>query len=288
MNKGFVTISIDDGHPTDLRTAEVLSKYGLAATFYIPRTNTEREVISLPHIRALARQFEVGGHTLNHVHLRAIHERRAWTEIRDGKDWLEQVIGEPVASFCYPWGKFNRRIVTMVRNAGFVGARTCFINLHSFPQNPFLWGVSTQAWPHSKMMQLRHALFERNLLGALNFLRVYKGATDWQEHFLHALDYVELHGGVAHMSLHSWEIDAHSEWQKLEMVLKVVAERKMLTSLSNGALFRLWKVLNSQQSQKSQLESSPLEESAAGSPGSLSQITGPVFPLRPKPTKRLT
>lgn len=194
-------------------------------------------------IQELARHFEIGGHTLNHINLSAVPEKQAWREIRDGKHWLEQVIGKSVVSFCYPWGKFNRRVVRMVRDAGFLGARTCFINLHSFPQNPFLWGVSTQAWSHSRILQLRHAMFECNFIGALNFFRVYKGATDWQEHFLHALDYVELHGGVAHMSLHSWEVEGNEEWQKLDSALKLIAERKLLVPLSNGALFRLWKPL---------------------------------------------
>jgi len=237
----MVTFSIDDGHPADLHTAELLNKYGLAATFYIPRGNAEREVLSPVEIRALAKQFEIGAHTINHVSLNSVSERCAWKEIHEGKDWLEQVVGRKVVSFCYPKGKFNRNIVTMVRNAGFLGARTCLINLHCLPRDPFICGVSTQAWSHSRTVQLRHAVLERNFAGALNFVRVYKGETDWQRHFLHALDYVELHGGVAHLSLHSWEIDTHDNWQKLELVLKHVAERKRLVSLTNGALFQLSK-----------------------------------------------
>ena len=29
----YVTISVDDGHPTDMRTVDLLHKYGLTATF---------------------------------------------------------------------------------------------------------------------------------------------------------------------------------------------------------------------------------------------------------------
>ncbi len=32
----FITTSWDDGHPLDFRVAELLSKYGLRGTFYIP------------------------------------------------------------------------------------------------------------------------------------------------------------------------------------------------------------------------------------------------------------
>jgi peptidoglycan-N-acetylglucosamine deacetylase len=242
----LVTVSVDDGHPTDLYTAELLSKYRLAATFYIPRRNPEREVLSLPKIRALAQQFEIGSHTISHVSLNSVTTARAWTEIRDGKEWLEEVVGRGVISFCYPRGKFNRHLVSMVRNAGFLGARTCRQNLHSLRQYRFTCGVSTQAWCHSRTIQLRHAFLEGNLSGAINFVRVYKGATDWQTHFLYALDYVELHGGVAHLSLHSWEIDAHDEWLKLEAVLRGVAEREALVPITNGSLFELWKFQDAQ------------------------------------------
>ena len=42
----FVTISVDDGDPRDFRTAELLDKYGLKATFYIPSRNPERPVMA--------------------------------------------------------------------------------------------------------------------------------------------------------------------------------------------------------------------------------------------------
>ncbi len=257
----FVSISIDDGHLADLRTAELLAKYGLAATFYIPASNAEREVLSQPQIRVIARQFEVGSHTFSHVSLDSIPERRAWMEICDGKIWLEQVLGQEVVSFCYPRGKFNRRLAKMVAQAGFVGARTCLMNLHDFPRDPFLWGVSTQGYSHRFIIHVRHALLQGNFGGISNFVRVYKGTTNWQEHFTRALDYVEMYGGVAHLMLHSWEIEANSEWPKLAMVFKGIAERKALVPSSNGALFRLWRLRHSDGT-----DFSPSRQSVRGTP----------------------
>ena len=43
---GYLTISVDDGHPTDFKSAELLARYGLKATFYIPARNPEREVMT--------------------------------------------------------------------------------------------------------------------------------------------------------------------------------------------------------------------------------------------------
>jgi hypothetical protein len=90
-------------------------------------------------------------------------------------------------------------------------------------------------------MQLRHALLEQNFKGAWNFFHIYKGATAWQSHFLLALDYVELHGGIAHLYLHSWEIDKAKEWRQLESIFQSIHQRKSLSRVSNGALFKMWK-----------------------------------------------
>jgi peptidoglycan-N-acetylglucosamine deacetylase len=242
MRDRFVTISIDDGAMTDFRTAELLSKYGLQATFYIPEKNPERPVMPLSQIRELSQHFEIGAHTLNHVTLTSLPASEAWVEISGSKQWLEDTIGKPAASFCYPRGKFNGSTHSLVKKAGFLGARTCFFNLHEFPRNPFLWGVSTHAYSHSKAIQLRHAAWERNFAGLINFVRTYNGATDWQQHFLYGMDHVEQYGGIAHLYLHSWEIDELDQWDRLEAVFAAISRRDCFDKLTNGALFQLWSV----------------------------------------------
>ncbi len=241
-NQSFVTISVDDGHPTDLRTKDLLEKYGLKATFYVPATNPERPVMSRTEIQQLGSRFEVGGHTMNHQPLKPLAPERARTEINDGKKWLEDLLGVSVASFCYPRGKFNARVAVLVEEAGFLGARTCFFNLNSFPKNPFYWGVSTHASPHSPSIQVRHALLERNFSGVVNYFRVFKATQDWEAHFLHGLEDVSNRGGIAHLYLHSWEIENFGHWAKLESVFRAIAANNRMTRMTNGDLFRLWKV----------------------------------------------
>jgi hypothetical protein len=82
---------------------------------------------------------------------------------------------------------------------------------------------------------------EGNFLGVLNFVRTYSCATDWQEQFLRGLDHIEQNGGIAHLYLHSWEIDELGQWDRLENVFATVSRRN-LTKLTNGALFQLWKL----------------------------------------------
>lgn len=234
-----VTISVDDGSASDLKTAELLHKYGLQATFYIPARNPERRVLEPQQIRGLAECFEIGSHTLNHIPLKSISDERALCEIREGKDWLENTLGNPSISFCYPRGKFNARTPSLVKSAGFLGARTQMLNLHEFPKNPFLWGVSTHAWSHSKAVQVRHALLEWNFVGMVNFFREYQGITEWQKHFSRVLRRVGEQGGIAHLALHSWEIEELNEWQKLESIFCSISRCGMPT-VTNGNLYRAW------------------------------------------------
>jgi peptidoglycan/xylan/chitin deacetylase (PgdA/CDA1 family) len=65
----YVTVSVDDGHPTDLRTLELLQEHNLKATFYIPCANSERAVMTPSQIREIDKYCEIGGHTLNHLRL---------------------------------------------------------------------------------------------------------------------------------------------------------------------------------------------------------------------------
>ena len=239
-NEAFVTVSVDDGHPIDLRTAELLRKYDIKATFYVPARNPERPVLSKGQMRRLADAFELGCHTMNHLPLISIPLDTAWKEISAGKAWLEDSLGEPVVSFCYPRGKHSIRTAALVKKAGFLGARTCFMNRYDFPANPFLWGVSSQGHNHSRAIQIRHALLEQNVRGAVNFLYIHKGATDWATHFSHAIDWVGAKGGIAHLYLHSWEIDEADDWTKLERVLRFISERMDIKKVTNGELFSLW------------------------------------------------
>jgi len=236
----FVTISVDDGHPSDQRTAELLTKYGLKATFYVPAQNPERAVMSEDRLRNIASVFDLGGHTMHHTVLSTIPREEAWSEISECKRWLEDLAGYRIASFCYPRGKFDRSTAELVRKAGFSGARTCLFNLNEFPRDPYMWGVSSHAHPHSHTNQMRHALIEGNFAGAWNYWRTHRGERDWVPHFQAALEHVSEHGGIAHLYMHSWEIEQEGKWAVLERVFQEIAQRPELVPVTNGELFDLW------------------------------------------------
>ena len=238
MPSSYITFSIDDGHPKDLNAAELLSKYDLKGTFYIPATNPEREVMSASQIRSIAQDFEVGAHTYGHRPLTRLPLETVRAEVANGKKWLEDIVGSEVISFCYPRGEFSSRVVKVVSECGFLGARTCMFNLTTFPKNPWLWGVTTHAYSHSPTIQIRHALLERNYEGLVNYATHFRFARDWERHFLYGMDLAKGNGGISHLYLHSWELDEHGEWPKLENLLAAVSHRNFVP-VDNGELFRL-------------------------------------------------
>jgi peptidoglycan/xylan/chitin deacetylase (PgdA/CDA1 family) len=237
--ESFVTVSVDDGHPSDLRAADLLSSLGYAATFYVPARNPEREVLAPEGVRQLAEAFEIGGHTYNHLALPPLDTESARKEIRDGKVWLEDVISAPVSSFCYPRGKFDRQTRDLVAEAGFAGARTTMGNIVAPSDDAFLGGATTQAFSHSRSIQARHAVVERNWRGAANYVRIFRLATDWTEHFELGVAYVCSHGGIAHLWFHSWELDEFDQWGRLEDLLRRIQDRYQFQCATNGRLFAL-------------------------------------------------
>src|SRR5579872_1997329 len=89
-----ITTSWDDGHPADLRVAELLERHQIQGTFYVPTTNSEGHPVMRPNeVAQLAQRFEIGGHTQSHVILTRLAPDIAVEQIRTNKSWLEELLG---------------------------------------------------------------------------------------------------------------------------------------------------------------------------------------------------
>src|SRR6476661_10407340 len=117
--------SLDDGHPSDMKTAEILHKRGMKGTFYIPIRNREGgEVLSNSQIRQIGNEFEVGSHTYDHCYLKNVSLEDARYQVVQGKNHLEDILQRQVTGFCYPGGKYGPEHIKVVQSAGFHYART--------------------------------------------------------------------------------------------------------------------------------------------------------------------
>jgi peptidoglycan/xylan/chitin deacetylase (PgdA/CDA1 family) len=62
---------------------------------------------------------EIGSHGLSHRDLMSLTLEKARREIVESKARLEDILGQPVRHFCYPFGGWNEAIRSMVQEAGY-------------------------------------------------------------------------------------------------------------------------------------------------------------------------
>lgn len=229
----IVTTSWDDGHELDEKLASLLAEYGLAGTFYIaPRT---AEIPPSRRIRpqalcALARDFEVGSHTLTHPHLTRISLSAADLEIRQGTQAVQEMIGQAVTSFCYPYGAYRAEHVGLVRAAGLRSARTIRRFRTDLPTDPLQMGTTSHAaryradgWP-----SLRRSRTQRQFVSLWG---------NWDLLARRLFGEAQRSGHIYHLWGHSWEIEAHGDWSRLRSLLRFLGQQDIVP-VTNGELAR--------------------------------------------------
>lgn len=182
--------SWDDGRIQDLQLAALLRKYKLPAIFYIPST-----VCDLDHAQIidLAKDFEIGGHTMTHPQdIKQLKSKDVWWEISENKSDLQGILGKEITKFCYPRGRFNDRVVELVKKAGYSEARTTKV-LKTVMSDPFRSPTTIHVFQRPEYMGI-----------------------DW---FMLAQAQAEVaakNGSTFHIWGHSWEIDRDGNWSRLE------------------------------------------------------------------------
>lgn len=232
MKSVIVTTSWDDGHVLDLRMAALLNKYGIKGTFYISPNDREISVekrLTDAQIQELARDFDIGAHTMTHPRLPQVSDEEAEKEIRESRIYLQKVTGQAVATFCYPRGEYVPKHVPMVQRAGFSYARTT--DRHVFTKSPPLESATTiHCYDHWSDV-LKVAAFAN--YNPLKFLRFFR---KWDTLALAMFEKVLSEGGAFHLWGHSWEIDKNNDWERLERVLRAIAGRPGVQYGSNSDL----------------------------------------------------
>jgi peptidoglycan/xylan/chitin deacetylase (PgdA/CDA1 family) len=227
-NSLMVTTSWDDGTTTDLKLAELLHKYGIKGTFYISKIPSAN-LLSEPQIKELDKHIELGAHTLNHPDLTMVPVSEAKMEIENSKSYLEDLLGHSIAMFCYPYGKYNENIVEIVKNTGFMAARTTDAGGLELPENPYAWHITLTASNSSPLMALK--IWWRFKLWKPGSL------LDWESRAKSLFDLALERGGVYHLYGHSVEHESHADWDKLERVLAYISKRGKVQYLTNGEVF---------------------------------------------------
>jgi peptidoglycan-N-acetylglucosamine deacetylase len=239
MNRTFVmTTSWDDGHPLDLRVAELLAKSDLTGTFYVPRSS-QKPVMNRSQIRELSNSFEIGAHTLEHVMIDRLSDREARIQLSGSRQWIEELTGKSCRVFCFPGGKFRNHQLQLVRQAGYQVARTVELLSTAIPRcinGLCVIPTTIQVFPHGPYDYAKNTLKRfsapvRLWCGRLLLSR------DWltlaKDMFLQTM----ASGGVFHLWGHSWEIEEQGQWENLESFLMTVCQwRGELKGATNSDL----------------------------------------------------
>ncbi|MDW5416685.1 polysaccharide deacetylase family protein [Iodobacter sp. CM08] len=220
----LILTSWDDGHPKDLRLADLLIKYGLKATFFIPIENREgREVLSASQIKLLDQNFEIAGHTLTHRYLQGLPEADLRYEIEGGKLALENIVGHDIHGFCYPGGKYDSKVINAVKQAGFSYART--VENLQFDLGHSAWAMPTslQFYPHSALVLFKN-IVKKPELHKLQPLFMRLSERNFFKFLEKQLERISDSDAVFHLWGHSWEIEAFDLWKELELFLSLLAQ----------------------------------------------------------------
>lgn len=195
QNGGQFCFSFDDFHPANENIAYILDKHGIKSTFFIEtRSKEAQDQIKKLHLAG----HEIGAHTIHHPQdLKKLHGVECMSEIKGSKDMIESITGIPCDSFCYPRGRYNDDVITMVKQCGFKDARTTQV-LKTRTEDPYKRPTTLHLFP------LRQEYENRDVKEIFNFY----------------LDDVKKNGGLLSIWGHAKEIIDYDYWALLEEIAK--------------------------------------------------------------------
>ena len=209
-----LTFSFDDNHALNSKAATLFDKYNAKATFFIniEPTPNHPEPMEDSEIVALSRNgFEIGSHSLSHADLTTLYLNEAKYELEESKHQLETLIKKSVYGFCYPKGKFNSEVKSLVKQVGYKYARTIGEGSYTFsPERPYAIVPTIQVY--NKLMRRYIRIRSKN----------YRTATgDFEKSAIVFIkNLVRFENAVCHIWGHAWEIEEQKLWKDLEKVLE--------------------------------------------------------------------
>ena len=125
--KKAVMLTFDDGHIDHYQNAfRILKKHNAKGVFFIisGKPDNDHLYANWDQIKEMSDQGqEIASHTISHLDLRNLSSEKIKQELEISKQVIEEKIGKPVISFCYPAGKYNQKVLEIVKE-NYLFART--------------------------------------------------------------------------------------------------------------------------------------------------------------------
>lgn len=154
MPRRPVVFSFDDGYEHwSQNVVPVLATKGWPGTLFIVsglmgkdnawdnRAGDVREALMNPEqVRdAQSKGMEIGGHSVSHARLTKLDDAELARELTACRETLEELTGQPVPYFCYPYGAVDKRVRDAAAAAGYEGATTVAKGLNDPHTDKMLW-----------------------------------------------------------------------------------------------------------------------------------------------------
>jgi peptidoglycan/xylan/chitin deacetylase (PgdA/CDA1 family) len=101
-----------------------------------------RRFLDARQIRELhERGFEIGCHSMEHECMARLGDAELHADIRQCKEVLEEILGRPSQTFCYPFGwhrSFDDRVIDTLKRENFACAVTTIPGLNDLSTDPFV------------------------------------------------------------------------------------------------------------------------------------------------------
>jgi peptidoglycan/xylan/chitin deacetylase (PgdA/CDA1 family) len=159
-NHKIIVLTFDDGYADSyIHAYPILKKYGFNATFFLicnligskrifPWLREplfpcgENFPLSEGQILEMAEGgMDFGSHSLSHQRLNRLSPQKAFEEIRGSKIYIQDLLGQEIISFSYPygsWSDFDRFHQKMVQKVGYRLAVTSIFGSNDLNSNLFL------------------------------------------------------------------------------------------------------------------------------------------------------
>jgi len=223
-----LTFSYDDGVTQDRRLVELFNKYGVKCTFnlnsgafgVLGKANgnfvkeTTHNKIEASEVKDLYKGHEVAVHTVAHPNLIYLNDEAIRYEVFEDRKNLEKIVGYPVTGMAYPYGTYDDKVISVLKECGISYSRTVVATKTlGVPRDFLAWHPSIHFGDEGMDVLID------------NFVN---DADKTSKYFYQKLLYIWGH---------SYELDGHETWELMEDTLKRLSGKEDVWYATNIEIY---------------------------------------------------